>query len=162
FHSPFATRYSPHTLDLSSFVFSPRNCGACSRERLPHHIQTTSLELIGCCRPQPPYKRRRQCKRVSERSNCGVKFHLIERATGARASSPALVFTGKEREGRPRSGRATQLNLAAPIPHFGAPLCPTEVVRKFRQGDRDWRQTRRSLNAGCQLRGSFFCRHREP
>ena len=51
-HSPFA----PHT-GPSEFLCSPRNCGVGSREFLPHHTQTTSLELIGCWIRQPPDKR---------------------------------------------------------------------------------------------------------
>src|SRR6185312_796241 len=31
-------------LDLSSFVFSPRNCGVLPHGFIPHHTQTTSLE----------------------------------------------------------------------------------------------------------------------
>ena len=69
--------YNISALDLSSFVFSPRNCGVCSREFLPHHTQITSLELIGCWYRQPPYKRRRQCKRVSDRSNWRRPIPLI-------------------------------------------------------------------------------------
>ena len=55
-HRLFPIRHSlfPSSLDLSSFVFSPRNCGVCSHEFLPHHIQITSLELIGCWIHQPP------------------------------------------------------------------------------------------------------------
>jgi len=46
-HRLFPIRHSlfPSSLDLSSFVFSPRNCGVCSHEFLPHHTQITSLEL---------------------------------------------------------------------------------------------------------------------
>ena len=71
---PYSPCLFPSSLDLSSFVFSPRNCGACSRELLPHHTQITSLELIGCWIRQPPYKRRAQCKRVSGRSNWKRRF----------------------------------------------------------------------------------------
>src|ERR1051325_7750092 len=46
-HRPIPIRHSlfPSSLDLSSFVCSPRNCGVGSHELLPHHTQITSLEL---------------------------------------------------------------------------------------------------------------------
>ncbi len=36
---------NPASAGPFEFLCSPRNCGVCSREFLPHHTQTTSLEL---------------------------------------------------------------------------------------------------------------------
>ena len=102
-------------LDLSSFVFSPRNCGFLPHGSPPHHTQITSLELLGCCRPQPPYKRPRQCKRVSNRSNWNAEFNLNWSA----GVSPALCLCWKNSGPEARSPGSDSAELRGAHPPFG-------------------------------------------